>query len=303
MKKIIAIFILVLMIFSMAACKQEKPAEIPEQEVVEDTKEENKEEKTVSDIIADAKLQYPTTNELFRYTVYDTYVAITEYIGPEGADVVVPSRLDNLPVYVVGIGSFKKNINSLVFEEGISILNGCASSNLALKSVTIPGTVSSFYNAFKDCLELETVVIQEGVKAISFSAFEKCSKLSQVTIPSTVTDIQNSAFVHCKALRSITLPEGLLMLGASAFFGTGLETFEIPESVSMMSCSCVNMCENLKTIIVHNGSMSINLDLKYSDVVKLCFTGCPSDLVVYGKPGSTIAIQCADEGVNFKVIE
>ena len=55
----------------------------------------------VLNIINDATLQYPTANDEFEYNVYDTYVQITKYIGDD-IDIVFPSKIDNLPVLVVG---------------------------------------------------------------------------------------------------------------------------------------------------------------------------------------------------------
>ena len=57
-----------------------------------ETSGENPEEaesiRKIEQIIASAKLQYPTKNSEFFYNVYDTHVTITKYIGDDG-DVVV----------------------------------------------------------------------------------------------------------------------------------------------------------------------------------------------------------------------
>ena len=53
------------------------------------------------DIINNATLQYPTSNDEFEYNLYDTYVQITKYIGND-TDIVFPSTIDDLPVLVVG---------------------------------------------------------------------------------------------------------------------------------------------------------------------------------------------------------
>ena len=56
-------------------------------------------------------LQYPASNDDFKYNVYDTYVEITEYIGEEDAErVTVPATLENLPVYVVDAYVFDKRV-------------------------------------------------------------------------------------------------------------------------------------------------------------------------------------------------
>ena len=62
--------------------------------------------------------------------------------------------------------------------------------------------------AFRNCGEMTSVTIPEGVTAIGQSAFEKCGKLTTIEIPSTVTKIDCTAFSGCDELRQINVSTG-----------------------------------------------------------------------------------------------
>ncbi|MCI8670311.1 MAG: leucine-rich repeat domain-containing protein [Lachnospiraceae bacterium] len=55
-----------------------------------------------------------------------------------------------------------------------------------LKSVFIPKSVTTLYEAFKGCEDLEHVVIEEGVRSIDDYAFYHCLSLQELMIPESV---------------------------------------------------------------------------------------------------------------------
>lgn len=274
-------------------------------------------------------LQYPSSNENFKYNVYDTYVEITEYIGNANASKInVPAKLENLPVYVVDSYVFDEcKVQTIVFEEGIyDIKSGFSSS---LKSVTLPSTLKCIGSSqFENCYALEKVVIPEGIKSIMFSAFESCSSLKEITIPSTVTSLSTGlfayctkletvnlsngltsigekAFVQCESLKTIKIPDTVTELGFNAFQGSGLVSVEIPASVITIGANAFLACESLKEVKFHNSAVTIKPYTYYEQGVAMAtttalFGQCNKDLVVYGKPASEIAKACAKDNVYFK---
>lgn len=275
-------------------------------------------------------LQYPSSNENFKYNIYDTYVEITEYIGDENAkSITVPAKLENLPVYVVDSYIFDKcKVPTIVFEEGIYDIKSGFSPYV--KSVTLPSTLKWVGSSqFKNCYALEKVVIPEGVKTIMFSAFESCSSLKEITIPSTVTSISTGlfayctkletvnlsdgltsigekVFVQCKSLKTIKIPDTVTEIGFNAFQGSGLVSVEIPASVTAIGANAFLACESLKEVKVHNSAVTIKPYTYYEQGVEMgtttgLFGQCNKDLVVYGKPASEIAKACAEDNVYFKV--
>lgn len=52
-------------------------------------------------------------------------------------------------------------------------------------------------NAFANCLDVETITIQEGVNQIGSKAFENCISLKTVDVPKTLISCQYDAFDGC----------------------------------------------------------------------------------------------------------
>lgn len=322
MKKVLTSILVLVMCLALCACGETTTPEKTEAPAVEN---EQIKETTPATIIKNATLQYPASNDLFKYNVYDTYVEISEYIGDDNADeVVVPATLEDLPVYVIDSGVFEKcNVKSIIFEDGIYRIN--SQFSFYLESVVLPATLDFVgYGAFDGCHNLKSVVIPEGIDSIQPQAFMHCDSLTEVTVPSTVysvsseafafcenlavvnlsegiADIDDKAFVGCKSLKTLTIPGSVKTLGYSVFQGTGLESIEIPETVEEMGSGAFTACENLTVVKVYNAEMKIVPDDGFS--VAILFSQHNPNLVVHGKAASTIAKACATENVLFEVIK
>lgn len=303
------------------------PSETTEPEVQNPTANEST---SISKIIKNATLQYPASNENFKYNVYDTHVEITEYIGSQDAEsITVPGNLENLPVYVVDSQVFDKcKVPTIVFEEGIYDINSGFSASLV--NVTLPSTLYAIDSyQFKLCTGLKNVVIPEGVKYIHQGAFENCPSLKEITIPSTVKSIGLEAFAHsgvekvnlksglktigekafigCKNLKSIEIPDTVETIEFNAFQSSGLVSVEIPANVKEIGANAFLGCDYLKEVKVYNADITIKPYTYYEQGIEMgttegLFGQCNKDLVVYGKPASAIARACAKDNVYFKTL-
>jgi len=65
--------------------------------------------------------------------------------------------------------------------------------------------------AFRDCINLISVIIPESVISIYYYAFQGCVNLTGVTIPKSVKFIDEGAFMDCTNLTSVTF-EGTIPL-------------------------------------------------------------------------------------------
>ena len=101
-----------------------------------------------------------------------------------------------------------------------------------LKKVVIRGGDSIGENAFKECGDLKSVVIGNGVTSIEDEAFEYCYGLTSIEIPDSVTSIGGSAFYGCSSLTSIKIPNSVKSIGNYAF--DKCENLEI--SIPSMKC-------------------------------------------------------------------
>lgn len=85
------------------------------------------------------------TYEGFQYVENtDGTIKIVSYIGKDEKDVVVPAYIDGKPVTHISYGVFGgvSGIDSIVYEEGIRVIDDYAMARTALQSVTFPASVS-----------------------------------------------------------------------------------------------------------------------------------------------------------------
>ena len=61
------------------------------------------------------------------------------------------------------------------------------------------------FGAFKECRELTSVLLPEGLSTIESRAFQECTQLKEINIPDSVTEISGFAFGGCSSLKQITL--------------------------------------------------------------------------------------------------
>jgi hypothetical protein len=86
-------------------------------------------------------------------------------------------------------------LTNATIANGVTYIAPGALGSYTLKSVTIPGSVTS----------------------IGIEAFYECSGLTSVTIPGSVTNIGNSAFYHCLSLTSVYFQGNAPTVGVDAF--------------------------------------------------------------------------------------
>lgn len=97
----------------------------------------------------------------------------------------------------------------------------CAEDCVNLQSVTINNVVTVISSeAFRGCTSLQTVNFEAESKVnyIYQHAFRDCAALTTISLPSTVRTISSDVFRDCTSLASLTLPSGLTSIYA-AFAG------------------------------------------------------------------------------------
>lgn len=123
-------------------------------------------------------------------------------------------------------------------------------------------------DAFKECVELKSIVIPDSVTEIGCSAFSGCTGLTSIVIPKSVTSIEPRAFYGCAGLTNITIPDSITEIGSSAFRRcSGLTSIVIPESVTVLDDWTFERCTNLASVILPQGLTRIG---------RGCFENCSS---------------------------
>ena len=152
----------------------------------------------------------------------------------------------------------------------------------SLRSVTVTGG-NILYGAFYNCsmLTSTSVTIGNSVTSIGDYAFEDCSRLTSIIIPDSVTRIGYSAFygtawydsqsdglVYAGKVAykykgtmpnntSIVLREGTLGIADYAFYGSGLTSITIPDSVTSIGERAFYYCSGLTSITIPDSVTSI----------------------------------------------
>ena len=150
-------------------------------------------------------------------------------------------------------------LTSITIPDSVTDIGHFAFYNCSeLASITIPDSVTSIGNqAFRGCDKLQniyitdiaawcnistlynlmeysssnknlylnnelvtTLIIPNGVTAITLYAFARCSGLTSVTIPNSVKKIGDYAFNGCSGLTSVTIPDSVKDIGDYAFDNT-----------------------------------------------------------------------------------
>jgi hypothetical protein len=139
-------------------------------------------------------------------------VTVTGYTGTV-KDVVIPPRINGLPVTAIGNDAFNpwegaSEIDSVIIPSGVTTIGMDAFAFCAIKSLTIPDSVTVIEGyACYGCDNLTEVVLPAGLTAIKQYTFYECVNLAKIIIPAGVREIGYGAFYGCDSLSSTTVNE------------------------------------------------------------------------------------------------
>ena len=107
----------------------------------------------------------------------------------------------------------------------------------------------ALYNA----RHLGQITIPAGVTRIGESAFEECRSLESVTFAGkALREIDDWAFYNCHTLKNITIPEGVTSIGKAAFFDCSyLKEITLPSTVQTIADNAFGQCQKV-------GKMTVN---------------------------------------------
>ena len=122
------------------------------------------------------------------------------------------------------------------------------------------------YAAFRDCEELTSVSLPEGLSTIENRAFEGCTQLKEIIIPDTVVCIQSNAFSKCKSLQKVKLPHMLMHIDYDMFWECeSLQEIDIPPHVKSIASHGFYKCTQLRRISLPEG---------LEEIGRYCFASC-----------------------------
>ena len=185
------------------------------------------------------------------------------------------------------------NLTSIVDEA----FRGCT----ALKSLTLPISVTSIgYGAFRDC-NITSIIIPKSVVSIDVNLFSGCNSLESVVvetgnsvydsrgncnaiietasnilvagckntiIPNNVSAIGDGAFRNCSGMTTLNIPNNVTSIGSYAFADChNMTTAKIPNSVTTLSICSFENCISLTSVTIPGSVTTIENE---------AFRGCGS---------------------------
>lgn len=167
-------------------------------------------------------------------------------------------------------------LTDITFETGITKIADRQFDGSPIKSITIPGTVTTVgMSAFSDCANLTAIDLPSSVTEIDGYAFEKCTALTAVTLPKHLRRLGTEAFLGCTALKSVFIPlslqnasnpfqkctaltdvtfeDGRTELPDTLLEGSGVRQLTVPQTVTKIGYSAFADCTQLTAITLPAG--------------------------------------------------
>ena len=141
--------------------------------------------------------------------------------------------------------------NCLIEKATKTLVAGCLSSVIpADGSIAVIGD-----GAFSGFVDLQSIVIPDGVTKIGDYAFGSCMSLESINIPEGVVELGTGAFIGCSGIETLILPSTLKKIGDAAL-GAMYEVREvvIPAGVTEIYGNPFYECINLESIKVEEGN-------------------------------------------------
>ncbi len=221
------------------------------------------------------------------YITSGRQVIITDCKSSATGEIVIPSKIDGLPVVAIAEGAFKNNTNltSIIIPDSVTNIPretfwGCT----GLTNVFIPDSVTGISNsAFYNCSGLKSINIPSGITVLSSSVFSGCTSLNNISIPYGVRYIGDYAFSRCTSLTNINIPNSVTSIGMSVFSScSSLESVSIPGSLKCISRGTFSHCTSLKNVTINYGVENIS-DCAFSDCIGLTSIVIPNSVTVISK--------------------
>ena len=106
-------------------------------------------------------------------------------------------------------------------------------------------------------VEIESIVVPEGVSSISQYGFYNCRNLVNLTLPTSLTIIESFGIYGC-AFTSLVLPINLQSLGTYALFNNfNLKQITFPASVKSIGYDTLGDCTSLEKVVFETTELTV----------------------------------------------
>ena len=209
-----------------------------------------------------------------KYEVYIDGAKVGEVASKDFTIADITTSKETIEIFVKAIASL---FNA---SEGSNVVVRMAAADGSIGLAYTVGTSSCTCTGIGSCTETDIIIASEidglPVKTIAKQAFDY-EKITSVHIPRSVTTIQdkafqgsnltsltlfkearlyNDVFAFCTKLKNVTLENGFASISYETFYGAGIESIIIPNSVTNMSTRAFAGCGSLATFDMTSYSAS-----------------------------------------------
>ena len=200
-----------------------------------------------------------------------------------------------------GIAPFvaKSSLTKLTIGSKVTSIGNRAFNGTGLTSLEIPNTLTSIgASAFGSCAALKEVTISDGNASLEFGAeVFKSSGVETLYLGSNYTCTSSTPtdqpFYGLTTLSELTIGSRVTSIVDNAFYGSGLTSLEIPNTLPSVGSSAFGGCTALKEVTISDGNASLEFGtevFKSSGVETLylgrnytCTSSTPTDQPFYGQ--------------------
>ena len=131
------------------------------------------------------------------------YFRIKEYLGNDET-VVLPTEYKDLEILSIGDAAFfKSTIKTVVIPDGLMEIGDYAFSHSDLETIQLPGTVETIGRQCFEGTKIRQIKIPARVKTLPYGLFRNCSDLESIVLSSRVQECSLAVFDGCSSLKNI----------------------------------------------------------------------------------------------------
>lgn len=218
------------------------------------------------------KLNTVYYNSNYATTAESPYIELTSpwYNAGSELNVVFGNTVTTVSPYCFFAAN---HLKSVTLSPSTTTIGVHAFDKSSLESITVEHATKVDEYAFKDCKNLNNLVLPESLIEIGISAFQGCSALESINIPKTVTKINNLAFADCTKLATINYNASAATSVSysnttSAWLNVGKDTEGVTvilsDDVTVLPSSAFSYFENLHHIVMNQTLTEIGQNAFYN---------------------------------------
>jgi len=204
----------------------------------------------------------------------------------------------------INVNAYDIEVDNIYYDVNLDDMTASVTSgdNLYTGNIVIPSSIAykgrefhvvSLDNiSFKNCPDLISVTIRDGIEDIKAYAFSGSKKLAEVVLPNTLTNLGENSFENCESLESLEIPNGIKSIPNRCFTGCrSLSHVNIPQSVTTIEQRAFYFCSSLSHIELPHSLQRIGAEaFEWSGLVSISIPNSVSTIEAFAL-GNCLALQ------------